>query len=78
MRTLFLERMKLADQVACIKAETADVIYKPDREEAVIQKQTAGMDPSLVREYTAFIKRTMEVSRKYQYGRTLELRHCFL
>lgn len=77
MRTLFVNRMQLADQVARIKAETADVIYKPDREEAIIQKQIAGMNPSLVREYTAFIKRMMEVSRKYQYGRTLDLRRCF-
>ena len=77
MRALFVERMQLADQVARIKAQTADVIHKPDREEAIIQKQTAGMDPSLVREYTAFIKRIMEVSRKYQYGRTLDLRQCF-
>ena len=35
------------------------------------------MKPELVREYTALIKRIMEVSRKYQYGRTLELRQCF-
>ena len=31
IRKLFVERMSLADQVACIKAETEDVIYKPDR-----------------------------------------------
>ena len=67
----------LADQVACIKAKTEDVIYKPDREEAIIRKQTEGMDTRLVREYTALIKRIMEVSRKYQYGRTMELRTAF-
>ncbi len=77
IRALFIERMKLADQVARIKAETADVIYKPDREQSIIQKQTEGIDPSLLREYTALIKRIMEVSRKYQYGRTMELRECF-
>lgn len=77
IRKLFMERMSLADQVACIKAETEDVIYKPDREEAIIKKQTEGMDARLVREYTALIKRIMEVSRKYQYGRTMELRDCF-
>ncbi len=77
IRKLFMERMFLADQVACIKAETEDVIYKPDREEAIIKKQTEGMDARLVREYTALIKRIMEVSRKYQYGRTMELRDCF-
>lgn len=77
IRRLFMERMLLADQVACIKAETEDVIYKPDREEAIIKKQTEGVKPKLVREYTALIKRIMEVSRKYQYGRTMELRECF-
>lgn len=77
IRKLFIERMSLADQVACIKAETEDVIYKPEREEAIIKRQTEGMDGKLVREYTALIKRIMEVSRKYQYGRTMELRDCF-
>ncbi len=77
IRPLFTERMELADQVACIKAETEDQIYKPDREEAIIKKQTEGMDPKMLREYTAFIKRIMEVSRKYQYGRMLEVRDCF-
>lgn len=77
IRKLFMERMILADQVACIKAKTEDVIYKPDREVAIIKSQTEGMDPKLVKEYTALIKRIMEVSRKYQYGRTMELRQCF-
>ncbi len=77
IRPLFKERMELADQVACIKAQTADQIYKPDREEAIIKKQTEGVDPKILREYTAFIKRIMEVSRKYQYGRVLEVRDCF-
>lgn len=77
IRKLFMERMVLADQVACIKAETEDVIYKPDREGAIIKKQTEGVEPKLLREYTALIKRIMEVSRKYQYGRTMELRECF-
>ncbi|MBQ9156310.1 MAG: chorismate mutase [Eubacterium sp.] len=77
IRRLFIERMSLADQVACIKAKTEDVINKPDREQAIIAKQTEGMDPKLLREYTALIKRIMEVSRKYQYGRTMELRDCF-
>ena len=38
IRKLFVERMTLADQVACIKAETEDKIYKPDREEIIIKK----------------------------------------
>lgn len=77
IRKLFIERMDLADQVACVKAETADEIFKPDREVAIIEKNSSGLDPKLVREYTSLIKRIMAVSRKYQYGRTLELRDCF-
>ena len=77
IRKLFIERMELADNVARIKAQTEDEIYKPDREEAIIRKNTEGIDGKLLREYTALIKRIMEVSRKYQYGRTLEIRDCF-
>lgn len=77
IRKLFMERMLLADQVACIKAQTKDAIYKPDRENAIIEKQTEGVEDKFLKEYTALIKRIMEVSRKYQYGRTMELRDCF-
>lgn len=77
IKKLFVERMQLADQVAQVKARTADAIYKPDRENAIIEKQSGDMDENLVMEYRALIKRIMEVSRKYQYGRTLELRDCF-
>lgn len=77
IRKLFMERMLLADQVACIKAQTKDEIYKPDRESAIIKKQTEGVEDKFLKEYTALFKRIMEVSRKYQYGRTMELRDCF-
>ena len=77
IRSLFEARMKLAEEVACVKAKTEDAIYKPDREAKIIQNQTREIDPSILREYTALIKRMMEVSRKYQYGRTIELRDCF-
>lgn len=77
IRRLFIERMGLAEQVARIKAETEDAIYKPEREAVILEKQSQGMDPHLVKEYKALVKRVMEVSRKYQYGRTLELRDCF-
>jgi chorismate mutase/prephenate dehydratase len=77
IKALFIERMELADHVARIKAETSDEIYKPEREEAIIKKNSDGMASNVKMEYTALIKRIMEVSRKYQYGRTLEIRHCF-
>lgn len=76
IKILFKERMELADHVAEIKAQTADAIFKPDREVAIIEKQSADVTPEIRQEYVALIKRIMEISRKYQYGRTLELRHC--
>lgn len=77
IRSLFIERMGLAEQVAQVKAETEDSIYKPEREKAIIERQSKDMDPHLIMEYRALVKRIMEVSRKYQYGRTLEIRDCF-
>ena len=77
MRTLFEQRMLLADQVAQVKARTEDAIFKPDREASIIQKRSEGVDKKILKEYQAFLRRNMEVSRKYQYGRTLELRDCF-
>ena len=76
IKSLFIKRMMLADNVARVKAETGDVIFKPDRENQIIEKLTDGVDPTIIREYTALIKRIMEISRKYQYGRTLELKDC--
>ena len=77
IRELFIQRMSLAEQVARVKAESEDVIYKPDRESAIIERQSKDMQPELLMEYRALIKRVMEISRKYQYGKTLELRDCF-
>lgn len=76
IKILFRERMLLADNVAGVKAETEDDIYKPEREEAIINSLTKDVEDNIKMEYTALIKRIMEISRKYQYGRTLELRDC--
>ena len=45
IRKLFMERMSLADQVACIKAETEDVIYKPDRKKRSSKNRQRGWMP---------------------------------
>ena len=76
IKALFKERMELADMVAQVKAETGDDIYKPDREVAIIDNLTEDVGSDIKKEYVALIKRIMEISRKYQYGRTLELRDC--
>lgn len=74
MRRLFTERMAIAGEIARIKAETDDAIYKPDREQEIIKRQTGNIEPGLQMEYKAFIRRVMEISRKYQYGLTVELK----
>ena len=76
IKELFQERMELADQVACVKAQTGDNIFKPDREVKIISNLTEDIEPGIKREYVALLKRIMEVSRKYQYGSTLEMRDC--
>ena len=77
IKALFQERMELADQVAQVKAETGDTILKPERENQIIEKLSKDVEGDIRKEYIALIKRIMEVSRKYQYGRTLALRDCF-
>lgn len=74
IKILFKERMKVADGVARIKAENCDAILKPDRESQIIENLLQGVDPSIVMEYEAFIRKTMTVSRMYQYKKTLQLR----
>ncbi len=77
IKELFIARMGLSEQVARVKAQTEDSIFKPDREAVIIQKQSADLPPHLVMEYQAFIRRFMQISRKYQYGLTLKMRDCF-
>ena len=43
IKQLFKERMMLADNVARVKAETDDDIYKPDREETIIANLTGEL-----------------------------------
>lgn len=73
IKKLFEERMHLADNVASVKALTEDKIYKPERESDIIKKLSKGVKPEILLEYISFVKKIIGLSRKYQYGRTLEL-----
>lgn len=72
LKELFKKRMAVSKEIAMIKAETGDSIYKPDREKEVIQKLTADISPDLREEYTVFIKKIMEISRDYQLKKIKE------
>lgn len=72
LKELFKKRMAVSKEIAMIKAETGDSIYKPDREKEVINKLTADISPDLREEYTVFIKKIMEISRDYQLKKIKE------
>lgn len=72
IKELFCQRMQLSERVAQVKIATNDKVYKPDREVSMIAAQSADVDPSIRMEYRAVVKRIIEVSRKYQYGRILD------
>ena len=68
IKTLFFQRMEVAKHVAEVKFASGDEIYKADREAEIIRRLTEDVAPELKMEYTAFIRKVMEVARKYEYG----------
>lgn len=77
IKELFLQRMKVAEEVAECKSRTGDKILKPEREDEIIERLTDGMDDEMKLAYASFIKKVMEVSRTFQYRRLLELGAVF-
>ena len=73
IKELFLQRMRVAEEVAENKSKTGDKILKTRREEEVIQKLTQDMDMEWRLSYSSFLKKIMEVSRTFQYRKMLEL-----
>ena len=68
MAELFVERMKAAEMVFEHKKELGLPIFDPEREEAVIQKNSALIDDNVIKGYYIdYIKNLMSVSRSYQY-----------
>ncbi len=68
MAELFAERMKAAEMVFQHKKEFGLPIYDAKREEAVIEKNSALIEDSVIKSYyIEYIKNLMEISRAYQY-----------
>ena len=67
MRSLFERRMELAKNVADVKFETGDEIYKPDREKEVISKNSEPVSEEFRKEYQLFQKDVIGFSRSHQY-----------
>ena len=69
MKALFIKRMDCARQVAETKAKTGGDVYVAEREAAMIQKRTSGIEDRELREnYRDFLTHTICISRRYQYG----------
>ena len=69
IKELFLERMDASYHVAKVKFEAGETnIFRADREQEIIARLTDDVVPERKEEYTAIVRKVMEVSRKYQYG----------
>ena len=66
LKALFIKRMGLAKDIAAIKAETGDAIYKPDREREIIERLSSDVAEDIREGYTAWIKQLLQASRNYQ------------
>ena len=77
LKELFLRRMELSGKVADIKAEDGGSIYVPERENDIINRLTKGVGEEYVREYRAFIKRILTLSRECQYEELMKRKDCF-
>lgn len=62
MKQMFLDRLVCSARVAEIKLENNDTVYKPVREKEICEKFADD------RAYLIFIKKIMQISRKFQYG----------
>ena len=69
LKTAFLARMELIDQIARIKAGTGGPVYNPDREKAMIDRLTADVEPRFQESYIRFLKEMLSISKDYQKNR---------
>ena len=66
LRDLFIERMEIAHKIAELKAATGENAYQPDREAAMIERNSAKVDEKYRDLYVEFLKKNIELSRNYQ------------
>ncbi|MGN1015310.1 MAG: bifunctional chorismate mutase/prephenate dehydratase [Butyricicoccus sp.] len=68
---LFLRRMKCAEEVSDFKMSTGGQVLVPSRETELLNTMLENVPEQLKQEYTALLKTTTRISRKYQYARIL-------
>lgn len=68
MKSLFVKRMECARHVAETKAALGGDVYVPEREREIIERRSLDMASEICKEYVAFLKHLMSISRRYEYG----------
>ena len=58
IRELFKKRLDCSDQVARVKLETGDLVYKPEREREIAKRLSND------KKYLSINKRIIQISRK--------------
>lgn len=66
IKELFKKRLDCSDQVARVKLETGDLVYKPEREREIAKRLSND------KKYLSINKRIIQISRKYQYEKFAE------
>ena len=69
IRRLLMKRMDYSAMVAEAKLAAGDTaVYRPDREEAVLERLGREVPEDRLPEYLSVVRKIMEASRMYQYG----------
>ncbi len=66
LKNAFLARMELVEQVKAIKARIGGAVYNPDRENEMIRRLTADVEPRFQESYIRFLKEILAISKDYQ------------
>lgn len=70
MHQTFLQRLNCSAQVAEVKLQTGDCVYKPQREQEILARFSGEEDEAVL--YRLYIRKVMQLSRYYQYGQMLQ------
>ncbi|MGM9676059.1 MAG: prephenate dehydratase domain-containing protein, partial [Butyricicoccus sp.] len=70
--TLFLKRMKCAEEVSDYKMANGGQVLVPSRETELLDTMLKDIPDELKLEYSSLLRTTTRVSRKHQYFRMLE------
>lgn len=69
---LFLRRMRCAEEVSDYKMNNGGQVLVPARETELLNTMLENVPERLQQEYTALLRTTTRISRKYQYARILD------